>query len=103
MELEKQEETKQQTPNETIVSIRETTVTDAMYKTVANDLRALSRSVQEPDKAAQAHRVSQRLEQFNELNPAPQKQQHQILQFLRAKEQLLAKERNKEKGIEQER
>lgn len=103
MEAEKQEEKIQQLKEETVTSIREVNVTNGMYKAVARDMQALSRSVQEPEKAAQAHRVSLKLEQYSETNPAPTKQQHQIVQFLRSKEQLLAKERNNEKSFEHER
>lgn len=103
MEAEKQQDQEKPAKTETVTSVKETLITNGMYKTVARDMKALSRTVQEPEKAAQAHRVSLKLEKFNETNPAPAKQQQQIMQFLRAKEQLLAKERSNEKGFEHER
>ena len=36
----------------TVTNVQTLKVTDSMYKAVSNDLKALSRSVQEPDKAA---------------------------------------------------
>lgn len=66
------------------------TVEDSIYQEVSADLRRLSKTVSNDDKAIKAGAMADRISTFSQENPAPKKLQSQLFQYREKRQELTA-------------